>query len=106
MTNNEAIEILKPLFDQCKGANGCMGYIEHYFSKDEEKALDLAIAALEERPQGECKTCKHYKPYRNTWGEPRGDGYCSIKRMTQDGELEINVNDDFYCKYYEKGGAE
>ena len=61
---------------------------------------------IEERPSGECKTCKHYKPYRNTWGETRGDGYCSIKRMTQDGELEINVNDDFYCKYYEKGGAE
>lgn len=64
------------------------------------------IGKYEERPQGECKTCKHYKPYRNTWGETRGDGYCSIKRMTQDGELEINVNDDFYCKYYEKGGAE
>ena len=61
---------------------------------------------IEERPSGECKTCKHYKPYRNTWGETRGDGYCSIKRMTQDGELEINVNDDFYCKYYEEGGAE
>lgn len=60
---------------------------------------------IEKRPQGECKTCKHYKPFRNFWGEARGDGYCSIKRMTQDGELEINVNDDFYCKYYEKGGA-
>ena len=47
MTYKDAIEILKPLFEHCKGTNGCMGYIEHYFSKDEEKALDLAIKALE-----------------------------------------------------------
>lgn len=47
MTNNEAIAILKPLFEQCKGTNECLGYIEHYFSKDEELALDLAIQALE-----------------------------------------------------------
>ena len=53
MTNEEALEILKPLFDQCKGTDNCLGYIEHYFSKNEEKALDLAIRALEERPQGE-----------------------------------------------------
>lgn len=48
MTNKEAIAILKPLFEQCKGTNECLGYIEHYFSKDEELALDLAIKALEE----------------------------------------------------------
>lgn len=47
MTNKEAIAILKPLFEQCKGTDGCLGYIEHYFSKDEEKALDLAIKALQ-----------------------------------------------------------
>ena len=47
MTNKEAIAILKPLFEQCKGTNECLGYIEHYFSKDEELALDLAIKALE-----------------------------------------------------------
>lgn len=47
MTNKEAIAILNPLFEQCKGANGCLGYIEHYFSKEEETALDLAIKALE-----------------------------------------------------------
>ena len=45
MTNKEAIEILNPMFEQCKGTN--------YFSKNEETALDLAIKALEERPQGE-----------------------------------------------------
>ena len=48
MTNKEAIAILRPLFEQCKGINGCLGYIEHYFSKDEEMALDLAIKALEQ----------------------------------------------------------
>ena len=39
MTNKEAIEILNPMFEQCKGTN--------YFSKNEETALDLAIKALE-----------------------------------------------------------
>lgn len=74
MTNKEAIVILKPLFDQCKGINGCLGYIEHYFSKDEETALDLAIKALEERPHGEwiyhdklnkyyCKDCGLFEPF-------------------------------------------
>ena len=59
MTNKEAIEILKPLFDQCKGTDNCLGYIEHYFSKDEEKALDLAIQALEDRKQGEWIMQRH-----------------------------------------------
>ena len=45
MTNKEAVEILNPMFEQCKGTN--------YFSKNEELALDLAIQALEERPQGD-----------------------------------------------------
>ena len=48
MTDKKAVEILKPLFEQCKGTDGCLGYIEHYFSKAEEEALDLAIKALEE----------------------------------------------------------
>lgn len=61
MTNKEAIAILKPLFEQCKGINGCLGYIEHYFSKDEETALDLAIKALEERPQDDCANCAYRK---------------------------------------------
>lgn len=47
MTNKKALDILKPLFERCKGANGCIGYIEHFFTKDEEEALDLAIKALE-----------------------------------------------------------
>ena len=69
MTNKEAIKILRPLFEQCKGTNRCIGYIEHYFTKHEEMALDLAIKALEERPQGEwiedsyvgfrCSECAH-----------------------------------------------
>lgn len=63
MTNKEAIAILKPLFEQCKGTNECLGYIEHYFSKDEELALDLAIQALEERPQGEWEVIWHKDIY-------------------------------------------
>lgn len=49
LTAEEALEILKPLFEHCKGTDSCMGYIEHYFTKDEEMALDLAIEALKMR---------------------------------------------------------
>ena len=96
MTNKEAIKILKPLFEQCKGTNECLGYIEHYFSKDEERALDLAIKALEERLQGKCKTCRHRDPE---------DKKCDCGEQERIGCL-FPVNDDYYCKYYEKGGAE
>lgn len=96
MTNKEAIEILKPLFEQCKGTNECLGYIEHYFSKDEELALDLAIQALEERPQGECRTCRHRDPE---------DKKCDCGGMERQGCL-FPVSDDYFCKFYEKGGVE
>ena len=52
MNSKTASEILKPLFEQCKGTNECLGYIEHFFSKAEEEALDFALKALEERPKG------------------------------------------------------
>ena len=54
MTNEEAIKILKPLFEHCKGKNECLGYIEHFFTKDEEEALDMAIKALEQQPCEDC----------------------------------------------------
>lgn len=56
LTAEEALEILKPLFEQCKGTDSCMGYIEHYFTKDEEMALDLAIEALKMRANQELQT--------------------------------------------------
>lgn len=55
MNSKTASEILKPLFEQCKGTNECLGYIEHFFSKAEEEALDFVLKALEERPKGEWK---------------------------------------------------
>lgn len=58
------------------------------------------------RPKDECKTCKHYRPYLEQFSnEPRGDGYCSIARMTPEGMTNINCNDDFYCSDYQKGGV-
>lgn len=62
---------------------------------------------VEERPQGECKSCKYYHPYYAQFtNEPRGDGYCTIARMTFEGMTTINCNDSFYCSDYQKGGAE
>ena len=54
MANEEAIKILKSLFEHCKGKNGCLGYIEHFFTKDEEEALDMVIKALEQQPCEDC----------------------------------------------------
>lgn len=105
MTNNEAIEILKPLFEQCKGTDSCMGYIEHYFSKDEEKALDLAIAALEERPQGEWKYHKGdrlFLPYMEC-------SNCKVQdllgKLTKKEYREVN-HFCFNCGAKMKGGKE
>lgn len=47
---------------------------------------------------GECKTCKHYRPY-----DSRRDGYCAVSRNTPEGMTTINVNEDFGCTYYQKG---
>lgn len=51
-----------------------------------------------------CKTCKHYKPYTEQFTNiPRGDGYCEIERMSQEGIVNINCDDYFGCAYYQKG---
>ena len=95
MTNKEAIEILS-------------NRLNTYYCTDEDlQALDLAIKALEERLQGECKTCKYYHPYCEQFtNEPRGDGYCVIARMTPEGMTTINCTDEFGCSdYQEKQGA-
>lgn len=80
MTNKEAIEILKPLFDQCKGTDNCIGYIEHYFSKDEEKALDLAIKALEDRTQNE-KLINEYISKVEFCDECFASVYCTVNGL-------------------------
>lgn len=61
----------------------------------------------EERTPGNCKTCKYYHPYYQMFStETRGDGFCTISRLTSEGFLNINCKDDFYCSYYTKGNEE
>jgi hypothetical protein len=70
----------------------------------QREAINLAIEALQERPQGECKTCRYYHPYYEQFSnEPRGDGYCVIARMTSEGMTTINCNDEFSCSDYRRG---
>ena len=47
MTRNEATQRLKEWKYNGEGKNGCLGYIEGWFSKDDEIAFDMAIEALE-----------------------------------------------------------
>jgi hypothetical protein len=51
---------------------------------------------LSERPKGECKTCRHRDPE---------DKKCDCGGLERQG-CPFPVNDDYYCKFYEKGGAE
>ena len=59
----------------------------------------------EPRPHGECKTCKHYAPYREQFSyRYRGDGYCKRTVTTADGEEYMNCHDEWYCANYAKEG--
>lgn len=65
------------------------------------------LPLMDLRPQVECKTCKNYHPFCKQFSnEPRGDGYCTIARMTPEGMTTINCNDEFGCSDYQKGGKE
>jgi len=50
----------------------------------------------EERPQGECRTCIHRDPE---------DKKCDCGGIERQG-CPFPVSDDYFCKFYEKGGAE
>ena len=59
--------------------------------------LEGYIKAInEERPQDECKTCIHRDPE---------DKKCDCGGQERQGCL-FPVSDDYYCKYYEKVGAD
>lgn len=60
-----------------------------------------------ERPHAECRTCKHYVPYREQFSYGyRGDGYCKSTITTSEGQAYINCHDEWYCANYEKEGVE
>ena len=61
-------------------------------------ALQSRIEILEksQRPQGECKSCRHRDPE---------DKKCDCGAIERQG-CPFPVSDDYYCKHYEKGGAE
>lgn len=59
------------------------------------------------RPQGTCKTCKYYVPFRDQFSNrQRGDGYCKSTITNAEGQAYINCRDDWYCANYEKGEVE
>ena len=47
-----------------------------------------------------CKNCKYYRPYWN-FSTPRNDGYCYNLRMSQDGLVNINCHEDWFCADFE-----
>lgn len=87
MTNKDAIKILSQLK---------YPYPEYYKDIEVNEALDIAIEALEEKPQGDCKSCRHRDPE---------DKRCDCGAKERQG-CPFPVSDDYFCKFYEKGGAE
>ena len=49
-----------------------------------------------ERPQGECRSCRHHDPE---------DKRCDCGGQERQG-CHFPVSDDYYCKYYERGGED
>lgn len=68
--------------------------------QDNEIATDdiceMARALRLGTPQGECKTCRHRDPE---------DKKCDCGGQERQGCM-FPVSDDYFCKFYEKGGAE
>lgn len=96
MDNEKAIKILRKGYPDIKRyATIELGAYE-YDVEAYNEALNLAIKTLEERPQGECRTCRHRDPE---------DKKCDCGGLERQG-CPFPVSDDYYCKYFEKGGAE
>jgi hypothetical protein len=70
------------------------------YDRGHEDGYKLAKAEIigkyEERPKGECKTCIHRDPE---------DKKCDCGALERAG-CPFPVSDDYFCKFYEKGGAE
>lgn len=72
-------------------------WIKNGFTDNEDK--EFLIKAVkngmpcDERPQGECRTCRHRDPE---------DKKCDCGGQERQG-CPFPVSDDYYCKYYEKG---
>ena len=82
----------------CPFVKDCPFYSKEHGSKylSCKQCREDNIEWKEERPQGECKTCRHRDPE---------DKKCDCGGLERQG-CTFPVSDDYYCKYYEKGGAE
>ena len=60
MDREKAKQILESWLLRSKGTEEQLGYIEGWFSKEDEEAFNMAIEALkQERPEGEWKLVDH-----------------------------------------------
>lgn len=82
MTNKEASEIIERWYENGRGKEGCLGYIEGFLYEDDEEALQMAIEAL----NAKCLTCKRCSdhqesgtrcPIEEHYALPK-DGYCHL----------------------------
>ena len=91
MNNEEAARVLRIM------ASGIelKGYTENWISSF-KKAYEMAIKVLEGSKQGKCRTCRH---------RDLEDKKCDCGGLERQG-CPFPVSDDYFCKFYERGGKE
>ncbi len=108
ISRDEALKAVDDLFNYCEEIDNSLPENEksgYEMLPDIHKIRKYIIE--NERSHGECKTCKHYVPYREQFSNrPRGDGYCKSTITNAEGEAYINCHDEWYCAYYEREGEE
>ena len=90
MTNKEALKAWKKLYSEIDKENWL------FVGTINPEMVSLAIEALEEQSQGECKSCRH---------RDSEDKKCDCGGLERQG-CPFPVSDDYYCKYYERGEEE
>lgn len=68
----------------------------HSLKLPNDAIIDNAPTVEPEKTRGECRTCRHRDPE---------DKKCDCGGMERQG-CRFPVRDDYFCKFYEKGGEE
>jgi len=96
MIPKDAIEILKSIQNGLEETR----FLERCALDIAIEALDMAIEALKDRPQGECKTCKHFVK-----GGLDGKTYvCEHPDIEQDDDFNyafLVMKENDFCSRYE-----
>lgn len=78
-----------------KLVRNCMALVQNAIDGEYHDMEEVDVSEIE-RPQGECRTCRHRDPE---------DKKCDCGGLERQG-CPFPVSDNYFCKFYEKGGTE